>query len=67
MLFKKNVFLKTDFVLTNRPDPDEVPHNAEVSQVNVLNSVKIMLEACNHISDDLVQFVLFILNMANHE
>ena len=39
----------------------------EVSQVNVLNSVKIILEACNHVSDDLVQFVLFIWNMAKHK
>ena len=39
----------------------------EVSQVNVLNSVKAMLEACNHESDDLVQFVLFIWNMAKHK
>ena len=28
MLFLKNVFFKTDFVLANRPDPDEMPHDA---------------------------------------
>ena len=37
--------------------------SARVTQENILKSTEVILEACDKKSDDLVQFILFLLNM----